>query len=135
MTYQLRYNEIKIKKAIGGIAVFNGVDTIYINQDLEKYPKLLQKILDHEMQHYKDVKKEKNALHSLKNLIKTEFQDSKDRKKNFQLLIFSIKHPRAFLPYMRYKNLKIIVGNQFLVFISIIAILTFITAIYMIIIS
>lgn len=107
-----KYPELDIKKAIGGIACFDGLKTIYINEKLFDYPALCQDVLNHELEHFYDVQNEKNKLDALKNLLKTEIKDFKNRKKQSELLLFALKHPRAFLPYMIHENQKIIILNQ-----------------------
>lgn len=108
--------EIQIKYAVGGIAVFDGDKTIYVNKDLKKYPKLLNTVLEHELNHVYDVQNEKTPFQALYNMVKTEIKDSKDQQKNKALFFFTLRHPRAFLPYMRCERKKIIVANQLFIF-------------------
>lgn len=110
------YKDLKIQLAQGGIAVFDGVNTIILNKNLLKYPRLLINVLEHEIEHYTDVKKEKNHFESVFNIIKTELKDFFKSDKHGQLTGFQLKHPESNLPFMRFekkgKKYTIVVLNQ-----------------------
>ena len=112
----MEYKGLQIKEASGGIAVFDGTNTVYINKHLLKYPDLLNSVLQHELEHYIDSQNEKTQTQSWLNLIKTEIKDFIKEDKQTQLFGFQIKHPDAFLPIMTYhdngKKYRIIILNQ-----------------------
>lgn len=109
------YKGLKIKYAVGGVAVFDGKETVYVNEELKKYPVLLGKILNHELEHLEDVKNETGIAGAVKNVFKTELKDLEDKDKHIELFTFGLRHPRAFLPYMLYEDRKIIIFNQLVI--------------------
>lgn len=116
--HQLSYRGLEIQPAWGGVAVFDGSNTIILNKNLLQYPELLLSVLDHEVEHFEDTKKEKNTKDSIVFAIKTELRDIFKENKQTLLFGFQVKHPEAMLPVLFYqkdkKNYRIIILNQLL---------------------
>lgn len=78
---------MKIVETNYGIANCIGNKYIEINRDLKKYPELYKEVLAHEKEHL-----ESKGIFDFK----IEFKNMLNFKKQFQLLMFSFKHPKSF---------------------------------------
>lgn len=112
----LRYKGINVLLARGYVAAFDGNKTILLNKNLIKYPQLLQSTLEHEVEHFIDVQKEKTKFDAVKNMVKTDVKHIFNRSLQWGAFGFQLKHPESFFPVMWFKEGKktitVIVINQ-----------------------
>lgn len=96
--------EAKIRYGIGWLGAY--IDGyIFLNENLKKYPKVHDVVLEHEMHHHKDWLIKGNHFYSKKDF----FHDLKDLfslKWQLATFWFQFRHPTSMLPIVYYQKEK-----------------------------
>lgn len=126
---------LKVVLGDGYIACY-GDETVYLNKHLIKQPNLLQMVLDHEEEHFKDEEHENNWFDELKNILKTDSKDLMNKAKHLNLLGFNFMHPDSMIPLFVYinkegKKKSILVFNQLVLMFALTLLLLFILSMLM----